>query len=356
MKGKLFMIGVIAPSSGLVSSDINSDIEKIGYSLEQKLGKRVKFSKGCYSRYNDFLSADDYTRCADLEEMFLDDEVDLIICLRGGYGSARILNMIDYEIIKNNPKIFIGFSDITALNIAFNQRCGLKTFHGPMASSSKNWDKFTLDSLKKAIDFVCGYEYFSESKDVKYFCKNLVYSKDENKNYIYENKNYEDENKNLKYKKQNFQKKNDRNLILKNPKCEKIYTLKSGVASGEIVGGNLSVIVSLLGTDFEIDTRNKILLLEDVSEPLYKIDRMMNQLKMARKLDRCSGIIFGDFADSVEKSEEYKLIQLFNEYVDYSGKPAIYNLQTGHCSPMITLPLGQKVTLKFDKKFAIIKD
>ena len=139
-------LGIVAPSSPFKKYSL----EEIENALKN-LGYRVMFGKSCYGSYKGYLSNEDAIRAKDFEDMFLDDEVDAIFCIRGGYGTPRILNLINYEIIKNNPKPFIGFSDITALHTAFNQKCNLVTFHGIMAGTSPDWDEFSYKSLLEAL-------------------------------------------------------------------------------------------------------------------------------------------------------------------------------------------------------------
>ena len=141
-------IGLIAPAGPLR----NIKIEEIKYEFN-KLGYNVKIGRTCYLSYKGFLSGKDEERALDLERMFLDKDVDAIICIRGGYGCARILDLIDFTIIRDHPKIFVGFSDVTALHIAINQLCDLSTYHGIMAASIKEWDDFTYSSLIKALNF-----------------------------------------------------------------------------------------------------------------------------------------------------------------------------------------------------------
>lgn len=289
-------LGIVAPSSPFKKYSL----EEIESSLKN-LGYNVKFSKSCYSSYKGYLSSEDSIRAKDIETMFLDDEVDAIFCLRGGYGSPRILNMINYEIIKNNPKPFIGFSDITALHTAFNQKCNLITFHGIMAGTSLTWDEFSYKSLLDAI--------------------------------------------NLK-----------ENLIIKNPPNTPINTLVSGKASGIITGGNLALLVATLGSEYEIDTKDKILFIEDIGESIYRLDRMLTSLDLAGKFKDCSGIIFGDFCECNKSSDEdFDLEELFLDIVSKYNKPCISNLKSGHCTPMITIPLGSYCTLDADNKTIVLR-
>ena len=274
-------IGLIAPSGPLR----NIKIEEIKYELN-KLGYEVKIGKSCYLSYKGYLSGRDEDRALDLEKMFLDKDVDAIMCVRGGYGCARILDLIDFTIIRDNPKIFIGFSDITALHIAINQICDLVTYHGIMAASIKKWDYFTYSSLINALNF-----------------------KDE--------------------------------LILKNPCNEKLISIYDGSCEGKLIGGNLSLIVSTLGTKYEIDTKDKILFIEEIGEFTYKIDRMLNHLQMAGKFEDCRGIIFGEFTDCNKAFDnDDEILNLFQEIAIKNKKPTICNLKSGHCIPMVSIPLN----------------
>ena len=284
-------IGIVAPSSPFDKNKIPGVLKALN-----ELGYKVKFGKSCYSNYKGYLAGTDETRVKDIEEMFLDCDVDAILCMRGGYGTPRILDKIDYNVIKNNPKPFVGFSDITALHIAFNQKCNLVTFHGIMALTSPKWDDFTYRSLIDAINME---EY----------------------------------------------------LNLRNPKGSKVYTLVDGVAEGEIIGGNLALICATIGTEYEIDARGKILFIEEIGEPMYRIDRMLTQLALVGKLDDCCGIIFGDFKDCNKQNEDdFELEELLKERVEKFKKPCIYNLKSGHCMPMLTIPFGVKCRLNATNK------
>ena len=291
-------IGLIAPSGPL--RDIK--IEQIKYELN-KLGYNVKIGKSCYLTYKGYLSGTDNERAIDLERMFLDKKVNAILCVRGGYGCTRILDLIDFSIIRDHPKIFIGFSDITALHIAINQISDLATYHGIMASSIKKWDYFTYTSLIKALNF-------------------------------------------------------EEKLIIENPKDEKLVSLCDGQCEGIITGGNLSLVVSTLGTKYEINTKKKILFLEEIGEYTYKVDKMLNHLQMAGKFDDCVGIIFGDFKDCNKACyNDDNILNILKEIAMKNKKPTICNLKSGHCIPMVSLPLGMICKMNtVDKKIIIIKE
>lgn len=281
-------IGIIAPSSPYRAKNnelLISELDTVKKTIES-FGYKVKMGETCYLSYKGYLAGEDNIRVRDLENMFIDSQVDGILCLRGGYGTPRILDKIDYNIIRKNPKVFIGYSDITALHIAFNQYCELVTYHGIMASTSPKWNKFTYDA------FI-----------------NMINMREE--------------------------------LIIKNPPGEKLYTFVGGKTRGKVTGGNLSLIASTIGTKYEIDTKGKILFIEEVGEYVYRIDRMITQLELAGKLNDCLGIIFGDFENCTKEREgDYELEDLLYDKVKKYNKPCIYNLQSGHCDPMISIPLG----------------
>ncbi|MEG0856511.1 MAG: LD-carboxypeptidase [Terrisporobacter sp.] len=289
-------IGIIAPASPV--KDIK--IEDIKYELN-KLGYQVKIGRSCYLSYKGYLSGIDEMRALDLERMFLDKDVDVVWCIRGGYGCGRILDLIDFTIIRDHPKLLIGFSDITALHICINQMCDLATNHGIMLSSIKKWDEFTYKSIMNSLTF-------------------------------------------------------EEELIIENPPGEMLISLNPGCCEGIITGGNLSLLTSSLGTKYEIDTKEKILFIEEIGEYTYKIDKMLNHLYLAKKFDDCIGIIFGDFKDCkpAYKNDE-DILGILKEIAYKVDKPTLYNLKCGHCRPMVSLPLGEYSVLDCDKSIVKIQ-
>ena len=287
-------IGLISPSSPTAIENIEKAESKL-----KEMGFKVKMGKSPYEVYG-YLSGTDEIRANDINEMFSDKEVNGIICIRGGYGTPRILDLIDYDIIRKNPKVFVGYSDITALHIAFSQKSDLVTFHGPMGTSNLigNFSEFTKKSFLKAI---MNAEPIGE---------------------------------------------------VFNPEGEEIIKINGGLAEGTIIGGNLSLIVDTIGTPYEIDLKGKILLIEEIGEDPYKIDRMINQLRLSGKLEETEAIILGDFnnCEDGKHPESLSLKQIFDDHIKAIGKPTIYNLKTGHCEPMITLPFGVRARLDADKK------
>ncbi|MCK4934662.1 MAG: LD-carboxypeptidase, partial [Simkaniaceae bacterium] len=247
-------ICLVAPSSPF-KSDIVYEAKKqlIAKGFNVKLASNLFQKKG-------YLAGDDKERAQALMEAFLDPEVKALWCVRGGYGSMRILDLLDYDLIRENPKIVIGMSDITALHVALLQNANLVTFLGPGA---------------KAI-CVEGDSYGEE------ILWNILTN--------------------------NF----PINLPYATPKHFSSEAIVSGRCQGTLVGGNLAVICSLIGTPWQIKTEGKILLLEEVNEDLYRLDRMLFQLKNAGLLDGIAGLVLASFENCAKEEEDLK--DLFREY------------------------------------------
>lgn len=281
---------------GIIGTSSPAGIEKLDEGIKQlnKLGFKIKTSSSCYDSHG-YLAGIDMQRANDLNSMFLDNDVDGIICLRGGYGAMKILDMIDENAIKNNPKVFVGYSDITALHLYINQLCDVVTFHGPMVASdfSQELDEFCQNSFLQAV---------SSSEAMG---------------------------------------------LMENPENSSIDTLVKGVANGEIIGGNLALVSGTMGTKYEIDTKGKILFLEEIGEEPYRIDRMLTQLALAGKFSDAEGVILGDWNDCESKKHpnSLSLMDVFKEIIVPFNKPTIYNLKSGHCTPKLTIPFGVKATL-----------
>ncbi|GAU77819.1 LD-carboxypeptidase [Fusibacter sp. 3D3] len=267
------------------------------------LGFEPVMYPSCYA-YHGHLSGSDALRAKDINDAFLDDRIKGIICLKGGSGATRLLKLLDYEQIAKHPKVFMGFSDITALHIVLNQKCDLATFHGPMASSDVFVDE----------DHAC----YQDMYTLESFRANLM---------------------TLGFK-----------GILKNPIGEDFITLVPGKCSGELIGGNLSLLISTLGSPYELDTKGKVLFIEEVSEPNYKIDKMLTALALAGKFNDCEGIILGTFSDCNPESKGYggtdlDLDTIFREVLMPFGKPILANLRAGHNFPQPTLAFGKVIHL-----------
>jgi muramoyltetrapeptide carboxypeptidase len=272
--------------------------------LEEK-GFHIIREDSIYRRWG-YLAGTDAQRASELMSYFKDKSVRAIFPGTGGYGSTRILSMLDYDIIKNNPKIFIGFSDITALHIAFNQLANLITFHTPNPM-------YGLGS-KKGLDPI------SEL----YFWSLLMNSND----YTYEIP---------------FDLYGD---------SLKVQTMVPGIASGKLVGGNLSLICSTMGSVYEAKTMGSILFIEDVGEAPYRIDRYLSELKLAGKLDLVNGIIIGRFSrretEAPDRSTDFQMHQVFQQYFSKMKVPVIFNFPSGHGSKNVSLPLGCIVEINTD--------
>lgn len=291
------LIGIISPASTPDDlSRVNSGVkylENIGYKV--LVGPNVGKNHG-------YLAGSDEERLFDLHSMFKNKNVKAIVCVRGGYGSPRLLDKIDYNLIKKNPKIFVGYSDITAMQMAFLQKANLITFAGPML----------------AVDFHDEVSSFTED-----FFWRLVTS-------------------------------NKKIGRIKNPNNEKIYYLRKGSAIGQTVGGNLALLVSLMGTQYFPDIRNKILMLEDTGEAPYRLDRLFNQLRIANVFDKTKGVVLGAFTDCKELDPTKKTLTLGEVIEDYFTrvkKPVVYNFQHGHIKDNVTVPYGIRVKLNATKGF-----
>ena len=297
-------VAVIAPSSASDLKSVKNAEKKI-----RALGLTPVMFPTCYTNYG-HLSATDEERADDVNDAFKDETIKGIICLRGGYGTIRILDLLDYQIIASNPKVFVGFSDITALHTVFNQICKMVTFHGPMAATNfarvKN-DKVEFDN---------------------YSFENLV--------------------KNIFTK--------EPMGLHSNPNKDALKSLNTGKAQGQLAGGNLTLLTATLGSKYEIDTRGKILFIEEIGEPVYKLDRMLTSLALAGKFHDCAGIILGTFVKCEREKKAYEggLDLPLEEVVDNTlvkyKKPIIYNFKAGHNFPQPTMALGTKVRIDADMK------
>ncbi|MEG0299992.1 S66 peptidase family protein [Cetobacterium sp.] len=289
------LIGLVAPASYMDEEKLKSAIKNI-----ESLGYKVRVGESVKNRWHSF-AGEDFARAKDLNTFFRDKDIKAIMCVRGGYGSIRLLNLLDYDMIKKNPKIFIGYSDITSIHMALYKKCNMMTYHGPMAVSNLSGE-YNKDTLKHFLEVV------TEDKIIR---------------------KLENFGKELKF----F---NDKS-------CE-----------GIVVGGNLATLISNIGTEYDLDYTDKILFLEDIGENTYKIDRMLWHLKNLGIFDRVAGILLGDFSDCEKSGEnDMELEEVFSSHFNGYDKPVCYNFQSGHCTPMQTLILG--CNLKIDGKGKILE-
>ncbi len=291
----------------LIAPGFAIDEEKLQIALEgiSSLGCSVSYSDKILSNYG-YFSYPDKERAKELNLAFADPEVDAILCARGGYGCSRILDLIDYELIKENPKPLIGFSDITALLNAIYIKTGLVGFHGPVGSTLNN--TYSLDMLKSILF-------------------------DDSQGYIIENSPEIPE------------KESD------NPEYNR-YTIRSGTAAGISVGGSLTLLASLVGTEYEPDFRNKIVFIEDVGEKPYRIDRMLTQLSSTSTFKKAAGIVIGvcigcDLKEDHPKS--FRLKEVIEERIKPLNIPAAYGMSFGHVPENFTFPIGSNVAFNADR-------
>lgn len=289
VKGDL--IGIVAPASPVSQEQLERS-----FSFLEQLGLRYKVGKSVYASQG-YLAGTDEERLADLHEMFSDAEVNGIFCAGGGYGSARYAEQLDMEMIAENPKVFWGFSDITYIHTAIRQGTGLVTFHGPMLASCVAREEFDDLSSKMFGQLFAPVEVFYSQA------------------------------------------------------ISPLKAIVGGVAEGEVVGGNLTQLANSLGSEFEIRTNQKLLFLEDVGEEPYKVDRLLNQLRLAGKLREAAGIIIGDFskAEAANPQATLALDEVFSHYFSKLDKPVVKGFRMGHCEPNIAIPLGVKGRLDADE-------
>ena len=277
-------VAVITPASALVDDE--------GYAIAdenfKKLGLRLQWGQHVGNKYG-YLAGKDEERLADLHAMFGNPEIKAIVCLRGGSGAARLLDRLDYGLIARNPKIFLGYSDITAFHQAIYTQTGLITFHGAVANS--RWTPMVINQFEQL--------FFSG--------KPPIYITEQNR----------------------------------------IRTLTAGIAEGKLLGGNLTVLTGIAGSRFYPDFDDSILFLEDIGEEPYRIDRMFSQLALSGALQKIKGFIFGRCSDCEAKnpSNSLTLEQILDDYIKPFGIPAYQGALIGHMDEQFILPVGARVRM-----------
>jgi len=302
------VIGLISPASTPLPTE---KIEK-GIRYLEGLGYRIKLGKHVAAQHGYFAGADE-ERLSDLNTMLNDSRVNAIFAIRGGYGSPRLLPFVDYGAVRRQPKIVVGFSDITALHLAIHKKTGLITFHGPVVLS--RFTGYTQEHFHAAL---------FDTKPIGAIA----------------------------------------NPPDSNPlrPAHALRTVRPGKARGRLIGGNLSLICSLMGTPYEIDTRGRILFTEDVDEEPYRIDRMLTQLRLAGKLDAAAGIVFGECADCRPKdykasfNSTFTLGEVLDRMLGDLKIPVLSGLTIGHTEDQLTLPEGAMATLDADKQELILEE
>jgi len=253
----------------------------------RQLGFEPVVPEGVFEE-NGYLAGSDEHRADQLHRLFADPSIQAIICARGGYGSLRLLASLDFGLIRSNPKVFVGFSDISTLLSAITQQCGLVTFHGPMVTTLAGAGSQTRKSFVSALSA-------------------------------------------------------DDHMIVE---PDRGVTLRAGSGTGPAAGGNLTTLCHLVGTPFQPVWRGHILFIEDRGEALYRVDRMLTQLKLAGCLDGLSGLMLGSFKDCGDIDGIYRLVM---DLFDAEGLPIAAGFDIGHQSPNCTLPLGVTATLDADR-------
>lgn len=283
-------IALIAPAGAIFNQSHISKIEK----RLAELGFKTVKGETLYQQTG-YLAGSDEFRTKELHQFFEDKNVNAILAMRGGWGCARILDHLDYDLIKRNPKIIMGYSDITSLLIAITEKTGLITYHGPVGYSS--WKEF---STKQVFNTLVNGLLHTMTNPVDY-------------------------KKDLK-------------------------TLTSGKAQGELIGGNLTVLVSMIGTTHEPSWQNKILFIEETGEEPYRIDRLLWQLKQANVFNQISGVIIGAFTkcNPDEPTQSFSLAEVLDQHFKEVSFPVYKGATIGHIIPKFTLPIGLKASMDAD--------
>lgn len=287
-------IAVVAPASGLKPAQFDQAVQKL-----ESLGFKVKVGKFARGNWGLF-SGTDAERVQDLHWAFSDPEIRGIWCVRGGNGAPRILPEVDFELIRKNPKILVGYSDITALHTAIHQHCGMVMFHGPVGSSG-----------------------FSD------YTKNHVLDVLTNPTAPY------------KIEVSEAHRANPSELF-------KTVVVTPGKARGRLIGGNLSILVALAGTPWALERlKGKILFIEEIEEEPLRVDRMLTQLRQSVDLRSLAGVALGVFEKCVPKETKPSppVIEVIKDRLGDLGIPVIYGLSFGHIRDQFTLPIGIEAEL-----------
>ena len=283
-------VGLVCPAAPAYSREtVRVTIESLA-----ALGLKTKLAPHFYDRYG-YLAGRDADRAADLNAMFADPSVNMVMAMHGGWGCARLLSQLDYTLIRQNPKLLIGYSDITALLLGIYAKTGLTTMHGPEGAAT--WNAYTVDWFRRVL---------MAGETVQ------------------------------------FQNPVDKDDTLARTK-DRITTLRPGTARGQLVGGNLTVLCHLIGSPYVPDWRGKILFVEDVHEDVYSVDRMLTHLKLAGILDQVAGFVFGKCTKCDAGSGGYgslTLEEVLTEHIGSLTVPAYAGAMIGHIADKFTVPIG----------------
>jgi len=293
-------LAIVSPGSYISEEELQNSIKNLN-----ELGFETTYSENILLQSGYFAGADK-DRAEDLMEKFADKSVKGIVCARGGYGCARILPMLDYDIIRSNPKVLIGYSDITALLYGIYKKSGLISFHGPVGTSTFN--DYSTNNFKKVLI----------NPERTSLFQNSTSGDDEN---VYG-----------------------------------VTTIAKGKGKGRLVGGNLSIMISLIGTEFDVDYSNKLIFIEEVGEEPYRIDRMITQMIQAGKFNNAAGVMMGIFRKCEVKKESdltaksFTLMEVLKDRLSSLKIPVVYGMSFGHVNDKFTIPFGALAELDADKQ------
>ncbi len=285
-------IGLISPSGPVLGGGTTPETVEAARARLAAAGFSTAVARHALDAHG-YLAGTDADRAADLQAMFRDPDVHGVLCVRGGYGAMRLLDDLDYDLIRRHPKVFIGYSDITALHLAFQRRVGLVTFHGPMAHALAQADPHDLTQLLHATT------------------------------------------------------RPEPLGPLANPAGGPIIeTLVPGIAEGVLVGGNIALLTALFGTPYQPRLEGAVVFLEDIVDHAYRLDRKLVQLRLAGALHETAGIVIGECRLRADPSEPTLTVrEILQDLIVPLGKPAIYGLACGHGTHHLTLPLGVRARL-----------
>ena len=285
-------VGLLTLSSPLKMEKLPLKLQQIeSLGLKYKLGKTI-------AEYDGYLAGTDEERLKDFHDFIKDPEVKAIFFVCGGYGLSRIVDKISYPLIDDMPKIIWGFSDVTSLHNAMSLYSNVVSFHGPMLSGFQN----PLDELSEKM-----FQQLFQPIEIQY-----------------------------------------------TEAISPLRVINAGEVRAEITGGNVNRLATTLGTKFEVDFTNKIVLLEDIGETLESLDNFFNQLRLARKLEQAAGFMLGSFASLGEGQIEQDVYDLFESYIKPFNKPTLAGFKIGHTTPNIAIPLGVEAILDANEKIVRI--
>lgn len=285
-------IGIVAPSG----STLDDRALPEAVAAIEALGFRVTIgpSTGAVDRRYGYLASTDEERAADIHRFFADPDVDALLCFKGGYGTPRILDRLDYDLISHHPKLFIGYSDITGMHLALARHAGFPTIHGPMASGFGRLDPASRERwLQVLTTGGAGPVRFGTYAGAS-------------------------------------------------PEVDPPQWITPGSAEGTLTGGNLALVSALVGTRYALDPTDRIVFLEDVGEEPYRVDRMLNQLRLAGYFRACRGVVLGTWqrCTASEPERSLTLEEVFADQIGACGKPVLMGIAAGHGTPTLTFPLG----------------